>query len=546
MIDLQGLRSSPSFNAAAEPRLAFVHFGFKSTLRQQGEEWRATFASRYPPLGLLALMRHVRHDIEMDRIQRRPSMRYFDEDAYLHDDQMHDEVVDWLAGTSYPFLLMSVFTSSLERIARFLSRVDPARICIVVGGPHIATAPVFSAAHLCVRGEGGRALRHIVDHLLSPAFGKGPDAKGICYRDGGELVIQKPAFDDLIVTLPSPAFDYTVCPVPPRPHWVRALGCSQQIYVSTQSCGSRCTFCSTYLIHGKFLSRPAELMDQDFEFIQRHCGYDGIEFHDDDLLQHEELGKVLAILQRRGLRWSCNARASMIVQGLSERLHAAGCRSVYLGLESMSQSVLDYYNKDCTVAENESAVQRLDAANIAVTAGFVIGAPSQTVSDILADLDRFLDLPIYFLAPSILTPDVGTVEFRRARKNAVPIRLLEADERGLEIRLRPDAFGTQLPYGIPTVAKHVTKTELNELYQLAQIEFLLRPHQARRLFAQTPGSHHELVSLWFNYIEEMAARLIDTARLAPVTRRLRASVHRWHRERGLVSDIVGSPGRTAT
>ena len=133
------------------------------------------------------------------------------------------------------------------------------------------------------------------------------------------------------------------------------------------------------------------------------------------------------------------------------------------GAESFDQRTLDYYHKATTVEMNQRAVVAFDAAGIAVVCGYIIGAPHDTVESILADLERALTLPIYFLAAAILTPDIGTTEFRRAVRRMIHLRVLVDEAGGLSVRPRPDLFGTQAPYGMPTVSEAVSKTELDEL-----------------------------------------------------------------------------------
>lgn len=527
MVDLQLLRTSASFSVDDRPRLAFVHHGFRSPLTRHGQDERASFASRYPPLGLLALMRHLEHDLECGTLRAEPAMRYFDEAGYVDDEALAAEVAKWLSLSHYQLLLVGVYTVSLERTLEFLDRFDPTRTCIVAGGPHITTAPGLDAAHIAVRGEGGAAIRHIINDLLRPGFGQGADADGVCFVDEGVTVIKKAAFDRSLAEIPAPAYDYAQSPVPPQPHWAREVGRLQQIYVCTQSCGARCTFCSTYLIHGRFVSRPSNLVKQDLEIMVDRFGYDAIEFHDDDILQHRDIDAVFDSLEELSLMWSCNARTELVDAELAQRMFRAGCRRVFLGVESMDQRTLDYFNKGCTVEDNERAIRVLEEAGIGVIAGFIVGAPHHTLESVLREFDTFLALPIYFLAASILTPDIGTVEYRRARKANPRLQLLESGPRGLSIRPRPDLFGGQVPFGMPTVCDALSKKQLNELYELVQCEFFLRPDARTRILRHTPTRRHELVSRWYASIESTAHRLAATAELEPVKVRLTASLAQW-------------------
>jgi len=60
----------------------------------------------------------------------------------------------------------------------------------------------------------------------------------------------------------------------------------------------------------------------------------------------------------------------------------AGCRRVYLGLESGSQATLRLMNKQATLDEGISAVHAYRRAGIEVAASFLVGYPGETVASI--------------------------------------------------------------------------------------------------------------------------------------------------------------------
>src|SRR5207245_9762592 len=136
-----------------------------------------------------------------------------------------------------------------------------------------------------------------------------------------------------------------------------------------------------------------------------------------------------------------------------------------------------------------------------------------TLESVLAEIDAFLRLPIYFLSPSILTPDIGTTEYHRARNRDDRLRLLEVEGNRLSVRPRADVFGADMPYGLPTVCEHLSKTTLNDLLTLAQVEFFLRAEAVERLLRYTPEALHESARAWLQSVAAMAARLSAQAQL---------------------------------
>lgn len=526
MLDLNLLRDSGNFSIdGGPPRLALVHHGFRTTLKKQGHAKQAKFASRYASLGLLNLARLLQVDFERSHLPFAPEVRYFDEDCYEDDDDLASAVAAWIRPASARFILVGLYTLAVERTAGLLARMDPREVCIVVGGPHATVAPQIDYAHIVVRGEGGTPLRHILNELFKPTFGEGPEARGLCFELDGKLQMSGVAFDNSLAKIPPPAFAYDLSESRidpggrPRGRWWRTVGKSPQIYVCTQSCRARCTFCSTYIIHGRLVSRPVELIKGDLDYIVDDLGHDSIEFHDDDLLQHEDFDLLMELLAEKRITWTCNARAEFMTAARAQQMFAAGCRKTFLGIESLNQEILDYYRKQTTVEMNEAAVRVLDAAGIGVVCGFIIGAPDHTVGGILEELNHFLALPIYFLSASILTPDIGTVEYHRAKKIVPGLRLLGEEGSSVNMKPRPDLFGTDPPYGLPTVCKAVSKADLNELYELAYCEFFLRASTRARIERLTQLDRLDEVDEWYAWTRERARTLVKSARLDSVQER---------------------------
>jgi len=517
VLALELLAGTTEFCVSGRPRLALVHHGFRSL---QGSGAPRTRSPHFPALGMLSIARSLELDLAEGRLRCDPEFRYFDENVYEDDDALLREIGDWLEPARWRFLLAGVYTLAAERTSKLLSRLDPKRVCLVVGGPHITVAPFVDYAHIAVRGEGAVPMRHILNQIGLASFGEGPEARGIMFMRHGQTVTSTTAFDRSLEQTPAPAFRYELLRGTARPkaRWSRAVGASPQIYVCTQSCRARCSFCSTYMIHGKAVSRPAAMVAEDLAILKNDFGHDSIEFHDDDLLQHQEFDELMLVLKRTGLRWMCNARAECLTESIARQMFDAGCRRAFLGLESMDQQILDYYNKKCTVALNRRAVTHLAGAGIGVISGFIIGAPQQTIPAILEDIDRFLELPLFTISPSILTPDIGTVEYHRAKNRGLGLQRLGGAKQSTVVP-RPDIFGYMPPYGLPTVCAHATKAELNELHELIYCVFYLRESAWHRIDTYALAERRVEVVAWYQQILRRAENLLASAQLEVVRAR---------------------------
>ncbi len=524
MHDLCLLRDGDSFAAAPSvpTRIAMVHHSFRTVSVRRGVS-RQQFAAHFPALGLLSIAHTIRVDAAGGLVPA-PDLRYFDQEAYATVDELAGATAGWLRPSARRIILASSYTSTVDQLETFLGRFDPSAYLIVVGGAHATLAPDVDNVHLVVRGEGGAAMRHILTTFLSPGFAERAAAVGICFRLDGHDVVNRQVFDRSIERLPSPTFAYDLLPDQRTygdvyaTNFTRMLGKRPQVYICTQSCRARCSFCSTYLIHSRPVARPAFLVAEDIDYLVRILGHDSIEFHDDDLLQHPQLDGVLGVMAASGVPWFCYARVETIDAAVAQRMAAAGCRRMFLGLESMQQRTLDYYNKQTTVSQNRTAVENLAAAGVGVIAGFIIGNPHDTVDSILDDLESFLSLPLLAINCSILSPDPGTAEFRRARRRE-ELRIPLGGERGARLVPDPERYGIEAPIGLPTVCRDVPKRLLNQLQTIIDGCFYARASVWQALTRDRAASQRAVISECYRYLRASVVS-VSCGELPPNARRL--------------------------
>jgi anaerobic magnesium-protoporphyrin IX monomethyl ester cyclase len=260
-------------------RLALVSRSYRSTGTRRGQDNKA-FGSRFPPLSLLNIAAALREDAP--GLRRQVDLRVFDEEDHADVAALGEAVTRWLDVWDGPTAIgVTAYTYNIAELEAFLSGFDAARHLIVAGGPHVTTQPWMRHAHLLVRGEGRRGVAHIVDALGLPGFAHDTTGTGLVFDLAGTTVRQRPAFDDSLRTLASPPFAYDLVSASRErftTHVERALSARPQIYLCTQSCRARCSFCSTYLVHGPFKSRLAHLVAQDLRYLVEVQGHDGFEF----------------------------------------------------------------------------------------------------------------------------------------------------------------------------------------------------------------------------------------------------------------------------
>lgn len=114
------------------------------------------------------------------------------------------------------------------------------------------------------------------------------------------------------------------------------------------------------------------------------------------------------MIKRFKFSWSCFFHPQMYKPNLLDKMHAAGCHTIIIGLESSDQASLKQYQRN---VQSERISQLLEHANrlgMDVCADFMIGLEHETEEDILRTIDYACNLPIDFLSLNVACPFPGS------------------------------------------------------------------------------------------------------------------------------------------
>ncbi|MDP8256477.1 MAG: radical SAM protein [Candidatus Alcyoniella australis] len=118
------------------------------------------------------------------------------------------------------------------------------------------------------------------------------------------------------------------------------------------------------------------------------------------------------------LSWGCLSRADFLQDlQVAQALADAGCESIDIGVESLSQDTLDYVRKDLKVEQVHTAVHNLRSAGIRPKINIVIGAsPFETEARIIDSVRQLQKMGASEVMFSIATPFKGTEFYRLCRE----------------------------------------------------------------------------------------------------------------------------------
>lgn len=203
-----------------------------------------------------------------------------------------------------------------------------------------------------------------------------------------------------------PRHDYSLVPV----ERYFALKQKRQIdYISSQGCRFRCAFCADPAVYARAWTGLApERIADDAAMLKRQYAIEEIAFQDETFFTHPaRIDKLADELLRRdvSVAWTATLRADQACrmgEGLFEKCVSAGLRRVMVGVESGSQTTLDWMKKDVRLDQVMAAADMCARHHVGAIFNFIVGFPNE--SDESVDLTLALAKRLRRMHPSFETP----------------------------------------------------------------------------------------------------------------------------------------------
>jgi anaerobic magnesium-protoporphyrin IX monomethyl ester cyclase len=418
--------------------------------------------SPFPPLGLgyLAAVLEKNH-YEVDVIDCQAS-QLTHEDFKTEISKRQPNVVGVTSTTR-------TYKSALQTIG-IAKEVHP-NCLTILGGPH-ATFWDENALQECpqldiiVRKEGENTLLELVQRLEA---GKSIyNVIGTTCRKDKEIIKNpdRPYIENL-----------DELPFPARHLWpLERIRKIEDIFYLTTSrgCVYWCEFCAAVRMFGrKYRMRSVKNVVDELEFLYKTYGATQFTFCDDaftvDQARTEELCNEI---RKRELKiiWNCGTRVDMVTKELLLKMKQAGCVSVWFGVESGSQQVLDAMSKGISTAQTMRAFNWVRQLGLKPVPNVLLGFPGETKETAWRTI-KFAEKisPEDVAMINIATPLPGTPMFDLVKKNGW-LRVTDFDKYDCTTPI----------FETPTLSMK----ELGEIYEQAFQSFYLRPTYIPRMFAK--------------------------------------------------------------
>lgn len=342
----------------------------------------------------------------------------------------YDEIGDEILKRNPDIVSISALTPTIGVAldsADKIKQVKPDTI-VVLGGYH----PTFEfksvlqeeSVDVIVRGEGEYTFLELVQTIE-----EGGDLKtvqGLAFNDNndGEVILtpDRPIIEDLD-ELPFPAFHL----FPMEKYKILNITTNVATIITTRGCPMQCSFCSSAALHGNKLRRRSytNVVDE-IELRLKEENIDTIAFMDDTFtLSKKFVYDLCDEIKRRGLKfwWGCTTRVDTLNEELLETMKDVGCMTLFIGVESADQQMLDKMDKNITVSKTEEAFKLARKVGIRTIASCVIGMPDDTRESIQNTIDFVNKLDPNYALYSLATPYPGTRFYNKTfKRNLISIK----------------------------------------------------------------------------------------------------------------------------
>lgn len=226
------------------------------------------------------------------------------------------------------------------------------------------------------------------------------------------------AFEDVVTPPRQLILDLDSLPLPARhllpmdSYKLLNMDTKMSTMITSRGCPMQCSFCSSAALHGtKLRMRSVDKILDEMEYLVNEMGIETIAFMDDTFtISKKRVIELCEGIEERKIdvMWGCTSRVDSLNKELLRRMKKAGCITVFMGVESADQQMLDTVNKQTTIEKIKDAFEVSRQEKIRTIASVVLGMPGDTHESIKNTINFVKELNPSYAIFSLATPYPGT------------------------------------------------------------------------------------------------------------------------------------------
>jgi magnesium-protoporphyrin IX monomethyl ester (oxidative) cyclase len=402
-----------------------------------------------------------------------------------------------VVGIANPF---SCEVENAIRVGNIVKEIDPS-ILTVVGGPHVTAVPVefleeAKNVDIAVIGEGEYTMLDIVKFFEGRR--KISEVQGIAYRKDDTVVRNSPRpFIKNLDELPYPAYHLVEMEqyLNPKKIEYRSFKDRAISMITSRGCPFNCNFCSVHLHMGKmFRAHSVNYVVDHIEYVVNKYRVKTIFFEDDNLTF--DLKRFEAICDKiieKSIKFSWETpngvRPDYLTLNLLKKMKRSGCQSVFFGIESGDQFVLDnIIDKSLKLNDVMKVAKMCKEIGLKTGAFYIIGFPGEKKENMLKTVELALRLKREYDVGMHLffaTPSYGTRLYEECKKkgyireNLTPRAFAEVRQtRGMPL-IKTEDF-------MPIEVKEIASMAVKRYKRLSLINHIKSPEKTLKTALSQP------------------------------------------------------------
>lgn len=300
-----------------------------------------------------------------------------------------------------------------EACQRMIGESARRQIPVFVAGSDASDFPeIFlnAGARFVVKGEAEFRMLELLNDLASSTQ-EASEKPGVFRLNEGKVEGKPPQRGERDLSrFPPPAWDL-VNLQSYQEIWGASKGYFSLNMMTTRGCPYRCNWCAKPIHGRRYDVRDPTAVAEELLVLKKKYDAEHIWFTDDIFGLKPKWLKAFAdtvVELDATLPYMIQARADLVDPAFVLHLRRSGCKTVWMGVESGSQKVLDAMDKDLKLQQVYHATRLLQEAEIEVCFFLQFGYPGEEEEDIIATWKMIQDLHPHQIGISVAYPLPGT------------------------------------------------------------------------------------------------------------------------------------------
>jgi radical SAM superfamily enzyme YgiQ (UPF0313 family) len=284
---------------------------------------------------------------------------------------------------------------------------------IILGGPEVrnhAENFLKYGADFLILGEGEETILELVNAIKLNATDFST-INGLAFLNENKIIVnpERSLIKD-INTLPFPN-RYKIDFSNYLSVWKKHNGYSMMSVSTMRGCPYTCKWCSRAVYGGTYRRRSPQLVAQEMKMLKQDYNPDMIWFVDDVFTIHHKWLNEFAeevIKQDAMIPYEIISRADRLNEEVIKTLKASGCKRVWVGAESGSQTIIDAMDRRVDVVKTREMIQLAKLHGIEAGTFIMLGYPGESKKQIHETIEHLVVANPSHYTITIAYPITGT------------------------------------------------------------------------------------------------------------------------------------------